>query len=123
MISSPAFSKLTVLRNLNYRQGNTMGQDYRHWRRAKIGRRFRLFFRYDSRTQIIVYAWVNDGQTMRSAGSKSDPYAVLMPSAPRNLITQTPRLAVSAWRRYGQGSPPSQATGCRAHGFSRRQSR
>ncbi|MBU2768240.1 type II toxin-antitoxin system YhaV family toxin [Acidithiobacillus ferrivorans] len=59
-----------------YRQGNTMGQDYRHWRRAKIGRRFRLFFRYDSRTQIIVYAWVNDEQTMRSAGSKSDPYAV-----------------------------------------------
>ncbi len=27
-----------------YRQGNTMGADYRHWRRAKIGRRFRLFF-------------------------------------------------------------------------------
>ena len=30
-----------------YRQGNTMGSNYRHWRRAKIGRRFRLFFRYD----------------------------------------------------------------------------
>ena len=59
-----------------YRQGNTMGQDYRHWRRVKIGRRFRLFFRYDSRTRVIVYAWVNDEQTMRSAGSKSDPYAV-----------------------------------------------
>ena len=42
-----------------YRQGNTMGQDYRHWRRAKIGRRFRLFFRYDSRTRVIVYALVN----------------------------------------------------------------
>ena len=42
-----------------YRQGNTMGPDFRHWRRAKIGRRFRLFFRYDSRTKIIVYAWVN----------------------------------------------------------------
>ncbi|MEB8475900.1 type II toxin-antitoxin system YhaV family toxin [Acidithiobacillus ferriphilus] len=59
-----------------YRQDNTMGQDYRHWRRVKIGRRFRLFFRYDSRTRIIVYAWVNDEQTMRSAGSKSGPYAV-----------------------------------------------
>jgi toxin YhaV len=32
-----------------YRQGNTLGPDYRHWRRAKVGRRFRLFFRYDSR--------------------------------------------------------------------------
>ena len=59
-----------------YRQGNTIGRDYRHWRRAKIWRRFRLFFRYDSRTRVIVCAWVNDGQTIRSADSKSDPYAV-----------------------------------------------
>ncbi|EJT85840.1 hypothetical protein PPS11_04395 [Pseudomonas putida S11] len=42
----------------------------------KIGRRFRLFFRYDSRSKVIVYAWVNDENTLRSAGSKSDPYAV-----------------------------------------------
>ena len=59
-----------------YRQGNTLGPEYRHWRRAKIGRRFRLFFRYDSRAKVIVYAWVNDEQTLRSSGSKSDPYAV-----------------------------------------------
>ena len=59
-----------------YRQGNTMGPDFRHWRRAKIGRRFRLFFRYDSRTKVIVYAWVNDEKTLRTAGSKNDPYTV-----------------------------------------------
>ena len=59
-----------------YRQGNTMGMAHRHWRRAKIGRRFRLFFRYDTRAKIIVFAWVNDEQTLRSAGSKNDPYAV-----------------------------------------------
>ncbi|KRP86888.1 MULTISPECIES: type II toxin-antitoxin system YhaV family toxin [Pseudomonas] len=59
-----------------YRQGNTLGPEYRHWRRAKIGRRFRLFFRYDSRAKVIVYAWVNDEQTLRASGSKSDPYAV-----------------------------------------------
>ncbi|MBL8472953.1 MAG: type II toxin-antitoxin system YhaV family toxin [Rhodocyclaceae bacterium] len=59
-----------------YRQGNTLGPAYRHWRRAKIGRRFRLFFRYDARAKIIVYAWVNDEQSLRSAGAKSDPYAV-----------------------------------------------
>jgi len=59
-----------------YRQGNTLGTAYRHWRRAKIGRRFRLFFRYDSKTRVIVFAWVNDENTLRSAGSKSDPYAV-----------------------------------------------
>lgn len=59
-----------------YRQGNTLGSAYRHWRRAKIGRRFRLFFRYDSKAKVIVYAWVNDEETLRSAGSKSDPYVV-----------------------------------------------
>jgi toxin YhaV len=58
-----------------YRQGNTLGPAYRHWRRAKVGRRFRLFFRYDSRAKTIVFAWVNDEQTPRAAGSKSDPYA------------------------------------------------
>jgi len=59
-----------------YRQGNTLGPAHRHWRRAKIGRRFRLFFRYDSKAKVIVYAWVNDETTLRSLGSKSDPYAV-----------------------------------------------
>ena len=59
-----------------YRQGNTMGPAFRHWRRAKIGRRFRLFFRFDSTTRIIIFAWVNDENTLRSSGSKSDPYAV-----------------------------------------------
>lgn len=59
-----------------YRQGNTLGAAHRHWRRAKVGRRFRLFFRYDSRSKTIVFAWVNDEQTLRAAGSKSDPYAV-----------------------------------------------
>jgi toxin YhaV len=41
-----------------------------------VGRRFRLFFRYDSKARIIVFAWVNDERTLRSAGGKSDPYAV-----------------------------------------------
>ncbi|PPB85074.1 toxin YhaV [Mycetohabitans endofungorum] len=59
-----------------YRQGNTIGAEFRHWRCAKIGRRFRLFFRFDSKTRIIIFAWVNDENTLRSSGSKSDPYAV-----------------------------------------------
>jgi toxin YhaV len=59
-----------------YRQGNTMGPQWRHWRRAKIGQCFRLFFRYDSTSKIIVFAWVNDTQTLRAKGSRNDPYAV-----------------------------------------------
>ena len=59
-----------------YRQGNTTGAAFRHWRRARIGCRFRLFFRFDSTARIIIYAWVNDEHTLRASGSRSDPYAV-----------------------------------------------
>ncbi|EFI35913.1 conserved hypothetical protein [Desulfonatronospira thiodismutans ASO3-1] len=59
-----------------YRQGNTLGEDHRHWCRARVGRRFRLFFRYDSASKIIIYAWVNDQQTLRQAKGKKDPYTV-----------------------------------------------
>jgi len=60
-----------------YRQGNTMGAAFRHWRRAKIGRRFRLFFRFDSKTRIIIFAWVNDENKLRSSGSLEQKKAVI----------------------------------------------
>lgn len=59
-----------------YRQGNTLGPAHRHWRRAKIGRRHRLFFRYDEKSKIILYAWVNDENSLGSSGSKSAPYVL-----------------------------------------------
>jgi len=59
-----------------YEQGNTLGADARGWRRAKFLQRFRLFFRFDSRSKIIIYAWVNDEGTLRKAGSATDPYTV-----------------------------------------------
>lgn len=61
----------------DYRQGNTLGDDYEHWFRAKFGgQRFRLFFRYDSKAKVIVFAWVNDEDSKRTYGSKTDAYAV-----------------------------------------------
>ena len=60
-----------------FRQGNTLGPAHRHWFRAKFGaNRFRLFFRADSAARIVVYAWVNDRNTLRKARAASDPYAV-----------------------------------------------
>jgi toxin YhaV len=59
-----------------YRQGRTLGQAYRNWFRAKFSGRFRLFFRYDSRSHTIVYAWVNDDRTLRQQGGRRDPYEV-----------------------------------------------
>jgi toxin YhaV len=60
-----------------FRQGSTLGSNRNHWFRAKFGGGpFRLFFRYASGAKIIIYAWVNDANTLRTYGSKSDAYAV-----------------------------------------------
>lgn len=59
-----------------YRQGNTLGSEYKHWFRAKFFQQYRLFFRYSAQEKIIVYAWVNDDKTKRAYGSKTDAYAV-----------------------------------------------
>lgn len=58
-----------------FNQGNTLGKEYRHWKRAKFGR-YRLFFRYESRRKAIIYAWINDERTPRKEGDKNDPYAI-----------------------------------------------
>ena len=70
-----------------YAQGNTLGPSHRHWRRAKFLGRFRLFFRFDSASLIIVYAWVNDENTLSKAGARTDPYTVFR-------------------RKLDQGNPP-----------------
>ena len=59
-----------------FRQGNTLGSDNRHWFRAKFHERFRLFFRFSTKLKIIVYVWVNDESSLRKAGAKTDPYVV-----------------------------------------------
>jgi toxin YhaV len=59
-----------------YSLGNTLGPSHRHWRRAKFLGRFRLFFRYSSKANVIIYAWVNDESTLRQAGGRNDPYSV-----------------------------------------------
>lgn len=97
-----------------YRQGNTLGEDRKHWFRAKFGNgRFRLFFRYHSKEKIIVFAWVNDEKSLRTYGSKTDAYAVFRkmlnngnPPDDWNALlgaASTP----SAIERLDQASPPS----------------
>ena len=57
-----------------FRQGNTLGSDRKHWFRAKFFQQYRLFFRFDSSAKVIVLAWVNDEDTKRAYGSKTDAY-------------------------------------------------
>lgn len=59
-----------------YRQGNTLGSEHKHWFRAKFFQQYRLFFRYHAASHVIVFAWVNDEQTKRSYQSKEDAYLV-----------------------------------------------
>jgi toxin YhaV len=75
-----------------FRQGNTLGADNRHWFRAKFHQRYRLFYRFSSKEKVIIFAWVNDERTLRKSGSKSDPYqvfrALLEAGDPPNTIEQ-----------------------------------
>ena len=61
-----------------YRQGDTLGDDFKHWFRAKFLQQIRLFFRYQETkaAKVIVLAWVNDDDTLRAYGKASDAYAV-----------------------------------------------
>ncbi|WP_119393024.1 type II toxin-antitoxin system YhaV family toxin [Taklimakanibacter lacteus] len=61
-----------------YRQGDTLGNDYKHWFRAKFLQQFRLFFRYQrsAESNTIVLAWVNDDNSLRAYESDADAYAV-----------------------------------------------
>lgn len=60
-----------------FRQVGTLGPARKHWFRAKFGNgRFRLFFRYSTAAKIIILAWVNDSDTLRTYGAKTDAYAV-----------------------------------------------
>lgn len=42
-----------------YRQDRLRGPEQRHWRSKRFGGHFRLFFRYDSRSRAIIFAWVS----------------------------------------------------------------
>lgn len=59
-----------------YRQGGTLGDDRKHWFRAKFFQQYRLFFRYHAPSKVIVFAWVNDEDSKRAYGSSDDAYRV-----------------------------------------------
>jgi toxin YhaV len=57
-----------------YRQRGTLGDEHKHWFRAKFFQQYRLFFRYSLEAKVIVFAWVNDDETKRAYGSADDAY-------------------------------------------------
>jgi toxin YhaV len=59
-----------------YRQGQALGAEHKHWFRAKFYQQYRLFFRYQAKARVVVYAWVNDEGTRRAYGSADDAYRI-----------------------------------------------
>lgn len=60
----------------DYRQGGTLGEEHKHWFRAKFFQQYRLFFRYHAASKVIVFAWVNDEDTKRAYERSDDAYRV-----------------------------------------------
>ncbi|WPB58248.1 type II toxin-antitoxin system YhaV family toxin [Xylophilus sp. GOD-11R] len=59
-----------------YRQGSTLGDENKHWFRAKFFQQYRLFFRFHASAKVIVFAWVNDKDTKRAYERADDAYRV-----------------------------------------------
>lgn len=59
-----------------YRQGSTLGDEHKHWFRAKFFQQYRLFFRFHAQAKVIVFAWVNDEDTKQACESADDAYRV-----------------------------------------------
>lgn len=59
----------------DYRLGGTLGEQHKHWFKAKFFQQYRLFFRFHKASKIIIFGWVNDESTKRAYDSKSDAYA------------------------------------------------
>lgn len=63
----------------DFRLGKTLGDGFTGWRRVKrhgLPDRMRLFFKFSSTHKVIVFAWLNDADTLRKDGASSDPYTV-----------------------------------------------
>ena len=59
-----------------YRQGGTLGDEHKYWRRAKFYQQYRLFFRCHAQARVIVFAWVNDEDSKRAYERGDDAYRV-----------------------------------------------
>ena len=87
--------------NPEFRLGNALGENYRHWFRGKFLQQCRVFFRYSTKSEIIAYGWVNDEESLRAYGSKTDAYLVFkkmlesgrIPNDWDELIAESKRLS------------------------------
>ena len=72
--------------------GKTFGANNTNWRRVKKGmpERYRLFFRFaSSPTNVIVYVWFNDEDTLLKQGAKTDVYETFKRMLARGVVPRS----------------------------------
>ena len=75
-----------------FRLGRTLGRSHGNWRRVKKGlpQRYRLFFIFASNPlAVVIYAWLNDEDTLRKEGSRTDVYQVFKRMLERGDVPST----------------------------------
>ncbi len=75
-----------------FRLGHTLGKSNGNWRRVKKGlpQRYRLFFMFGSSPlAVIIYAWLNDEDTLPKEGSRTDVYQVFKRMLERGEVPST----------------------------------
>jgi len=75
-----------------FRLGHTLGKQNGNWRRVKKGlpQRYRLFFMFATNPlQVVIYAWLNDEDTLRKEGSRTDVYGVFKRMLERGEVPST----------------------------------
>jgi len=59
-----------------FRHGGTLGDEHKHWFRAKFLQQFRLFYRCSEQHKTVILGWVNDEHSLRAYNSKTDAYKI-----------------------------------------------
>jgi toxin YhaV len=74
-----------------YNLGKTLGLEYKNFKRVKqeLPSRYRLFFRFDSESKMIIFIWMNDEHSLRKKGSRRDVYAVFKQMIERGEVPKT----------------------------------
>lgn len=88
-----------------YRMGKTLGETKTEWRRASIGERYRLFFRFFSETKEIFFVWINDESSLRRDGDRSDVYQVFKAKLKRGEVPSDRETLVLQSEEHG-ATPP-----------------
>lgn len=65
--------------------------DLKKYRRYKQGlQRYRLFFCFSNRPEIILYLYLNDEKHLRKAGDKNDPYEEFISLVKKGYLSHNP---------------------------------